>query len=131
MKRISRIAKGELILVKMISEDLQDKFDKMKEQQEDARRAVEAYREEECDDTAKVGMIAAYGAFKSKHDFWISVHSKYGFWKENVGIRDGYALIKMPQSKNSKGFKKFLDFLREQAEEGDGFQVTGGFGIDD
>jgi len=98
-KKIGRIKKDEEVIVDMITEDLQDLYDKMRDICDDRDRAIEIYSEEKTEEAAKAVHFADFAADEAKYKFWTAVHQRYGHWDRNIGIRDGYALVLIGKSK--------------------------------
>lgn len=120
-KKIGRIAKGEEVIVDMVEEPIQDLFDKMQDLKDDFNRAVELYHEEKTEANAKVIHYADFAFDESKFKLWTAVHERYGHWEWNIGIRDGYALVRIGKRGTSGDMpdflKKMLKDLKGQEEE--------------
>lgn len=121
-KMIGRIKKGEKVVVEIIAEDLQDKFDAYHDLIEEANRAKEIAREDKSDKNIKQMMILDAKAEYAKAMFWVALHERHGHWAKSVGIRDGYAMVTMSHkgmmSGMPEGLKRML--LEELGESFDG-----------
>ena len=120
MKRIGRIASGEIVLVQVLAEDLQDKFEAWKEAQEDDNRATEASKENPDDKTlGKAMWLADYNDKKAYTDFWHEVRERYDLWTMNLGIRDGYAIVSCPNIPKAvkETFKKMRKELLDDEDQ--------------
>ena len=129
---IGKVGKGEKIIVMMISEPLQDKFNHMDQSREELKWMLD-----EVDKLRKLGVeipeekYAALYRQKAKHEmlrleFWSAVNEQYGLWhKENIGIRDGYCLVERKALPDPVEFMKELrKFVQERL--GEDFEVGGG-----
>lgn len=124
IKKIRRIAKGEKVILQMLPEDLQDRFDKMEEVNDEGQRIFEADREEKTDASAKNLHFATLNYLKARFDFWGAFHERFGFWKESLGVRDGYTVVMC--AKKEHPFKRFLKEMRDEFNPdgtGNGFQI--------
>ena len=120
INRIGRVAKGEVVICQMISEDLQDMHEKMHDLIDDGSRANEIDDEEKSEESMRTLELIKTKVMIARCNFWDAVHEKYGHWRSGIGIRDGYALVTMPEKKNS--IKKMLRDLADSAPD---------FGMDD
>lgn len=131
-KLIGRIAKGETVIVERMQEDLCDLWDAMEVAMELAKRANEADDEEKTDESSKDFMYKSRAAINANHNIWIAIHERYGFWKENIGVRDDYALVKIPGGRGGNKmsgfqfFKQISDIITKLEKRGDGL-----FGVED
>lgn len=100
IKRIDRIRKGDKIIVEMLPEDLQEMFNNMDILTDEAKRSDERDKEEKTEDSRKAYMLATYAAHQAYAQFWIACHERFGRWRENMSIRDNYALVTVPASEN-------------------------------
>lgn len=118
-KKIGRIAKGEEVIVDMVEENIIDLFDKLQDVKEDYNRAMEIYGEDKNQDNAKALHYADFAATKAKHELWTAVHTRYGHWDCSVGIRDGYALVKIGNDRigDMPGFlKRMIEDIKGKME---------------
>lgn len=131
-KRISRIAKGETVLVPMIAEDLQDLFDKTEIANDDYKRASEEVTEDPKNiESAKKLHFAKCHQNKLKNEFWTAVHERYGHWEKDLGMRDGYALVEIPEEEFPGAPPQIADFLKQLKRKMLGGDSSGGFQIGD
>ena len=92
--KITRVAKEEKIVIPLISEDLQDMYDKLKDKHDDSNRAYEAV----CEDKNNLALlkdysIKEYEGNRLNFDFWYEIRNRYNLWENNIGIRDGYCIV--------------------------------------
>ncbi len=84
---IGSIKKNEKVVVKILSEDLQDL--KM-------RSAYFQYLVKKTDDQ-KLMSIWTFIADSCTDHFWLSVRVKYKLWEyDNIGMRDGFQVVAIP-----------------------------------
>lgn len=113
VRRIQRIAKGEVVLKEIMAEDLCDKFDKFELLCDEAERAVEQYNEAKSEENSKNMMVSRYEAERSRMDLWQSIHERYGSWTKSIGVRDGYTLVALDEKSHRKTIEReFKNFLR-------------------
>jgi len=120
VKRIGRIAKGEVVVAQVLAEDLQDLYEKMLEIKDDAMRSYEIWEEDKNEETAREKELLGTKMMKAKFDLWDAIHERYGYWNSGIGIRDGYALVTMPSKEHP--FKRFMRNFMDQGPD---------FGMDD
>lgn len=117
-KMIGRIAKNEEVIIPMLSEDLQEQFDAWQLLKKKMHYADEAHEEENTETTAKEAYTLNCKVQEAKNNFWIAVHSKYGYWKDNIGVRDGYAVVRIKGGSSMGGLPDFLkQMLKEKLKE--------------
>lgn len=129
--RIGRIARGEKVLQVIISEPLQEEFDRGYEiggQLEDLQEELqEKYPDADLGfgiDMSKLSVEDAKRLVLLKDEvkqhqrmLWQHVHGAYNTWNKRVGIRDGYCLVEMPEKKPSgKGFSQFMRHMLENMD---------------
>ena len=117
VKRIGRVAKGETVVVNMITEDLQCQWDRIHELGEEGKRAIEEWMEDRKNmEMAKKALTLKHQFDKDCADFWMAINGQYNLWLDEVGIRDNYAIVKLPRKKGMKsvmgGPPSFEEFLR-------------------
>lgn len=99
VKKIQRIAKGEEVLVPVMSEDLQDLYEKGMELMDDAKRAFATAKE----DPENIELWIKYEDLEFEENI-----TKLKFWREcrvryrlhgphEFALRDGYAIVKVPR----------------------------------
>ena len=117
--RIGRIAKGEKILVEMLSEDLQDLYHKQKDAIQDFRDAQAAAREDKTTDNLMKMQRLDAASDITRAQFWLAVREKYQIWDHSIGVRDGYALVSLPEEKNQmpKEIKGLLEKLMGEQDD--------------
>lgn len=108
MKKIRRVAKNEVVVVKMLDESLQDLFDKLQDSQDEFERAQESVQEDPKDENLwKAAALRNFTMHECKVKFWRAVHEKYGMWSKELGVRDGYSLVQVKRQ-NPPPFERLL-----------------------
>ena len=133
--RIERIARGEKVLQVVISEPLQEEWDGILQAEYEHQDVQEEIQEKYsgndgvnhmgCDITklspedAKKLFTVHQKVKMARMNFWRHVHEAYNTWNINVGVRDGYALVQIPERKGEDGgfkriLRRMLDDLRDE-----------------
>lgn len=112
--KISKMKKGDKVIVNLISEPLQEQYSQLLQKREemddliDRMRALYTTPDEVPMEEAENIHTLGYEAKKIERDFWFRVNKQYKLWKTPaLGIRDGYCLVKM------MGPDDFLKRLKE------------------
>jgi hypothetical protein len=84
--------------VKVLSEDLQDAYERLVDQRDKAMEYDEIAQESRGQNLKDVENYerAKGKAITDSINFWLSVSERYKLWGKNVGIRDGYTLVEVP-----------------------------------
>ena len=111
--RIGPIKAGEIIIAKPIREDLQDKYENLRDLA-DAHKVAISESEHHMQtngcvpppDLLKKIHLSSYAHQKACIDFWWQVREIYNVWHCDIGIRDGYVLVREPgMSFEGPGFR--------------------------
>lgn len=111
LKKIERIAKDEEVVVEILSEDLQDLYEKMMESNDNHNRAkMDAREDRDNVDLWRISEEKEYEWVLIAAKFWYSVKKQYGLYGPfEIGIRDGYAVVKeVPRMGPEAIMKKML-----------------------
>lgn len=117
----------------MLSEDLIDLYDKLQEANDDAERAKhDDFEAGHTEESAKKTQLLIWKAEALHVDFWKRIHEKYGNWGRPMGVRDGYALVKISVKKHIKFMKKAIDnMIGEESNDDGNLASSGGFEVDE
>jgi len=95
--KIERIRKGEVVVVEVIHEDLQDKFNEMQNAIDDCKRAHAEAHEQDTEEFWEKYQRADHKMDTLKLAFWFACRERFKLWGEfGLGVRDGYCLVKIP-----------------------------------
>lgn len=123
--KISKIKKGDKVIVNLISEPLQEQYNLLLQKREEMDELIERMKAiyttpdqvpmEEAENIHTLG----HEAKRIELDFWFSVNSQYKLWKiPAIGIRDGYCLVKMMGPDDFlKRLKQVFDEFSEEISE--------------
>lgn len=125
--KIERIAAGEIMIVPLISEDLQQMYDDYQDKLDNFKRAMQEAKEKIIETKAKspddlpFEFIANlftldYEHHISKLNFWQKVRMQYKIAHDEIGIRDGYSIVKIP-AKNTDP-KEIIKIILSQILKG-------------
>lgn len=122
MAKWEKIKRGEKVVVTMLGEDLQDRWDsilKVREELKEKMGSVKAYAkafDDVNDSDAEAICVLNCKHISMSQDFWMDVNRRYGLWKiPHLGIRDGYCIVQMPSTKDK--VKGFLQKVEEAGKE--------------
>ncbi len=115
-KRIERVKKYETVVCQMADETIQSLYDKTEDLREEANRATEEAAENPTNaEIRKKCYLMRNDAKRANMKLWEAIHEKYNLWlNDNVGIRDGYAIVTW-EEKDEQSEKK--DFIRRMIKD--------------
>lgn len=98
---IGKIKKGDKIVVTILSEPLQEKYNAILACREDFGERLEKIKtiyskpEDMPMEVARELITLNYQAGKLRDEFWYAVNDQYSLWKLGaIGIRNGYCIVK-------------------------------------
>ena len=118
--RIGRVERGEKVIVKCISEPLQEEFEKvreLKDRYEDIQDEVKDFYEHSHGKTVpnelhKRIFIAQCDYEVATRLFWRHINENYNCFHIPCGIRDGYCLVRLKEECDESFNGLMKEFLR-------------------
>lgn len=120
--RISKIKRGESVIVNVIAEPFQDmynvilrKTDEMKALMKSMSTLYKGFDETPAEQIEAM-MTLDYELEALRNQFWLAVNKQYNTWKiGGVGLRNGYCLVKMRDPKELMNIiKRKLDEIKDE-----------------
>jgi len=122
-RRIQRVARDEKVIVPMLSEPLQELYERvqdMGDKAENLKEEIEESLKQNGGDQSKVpfDLLREFErerieVFHQRALMWFKIQDQYNIWScDNIGIRDGYAIVAMkfrPSMNMLKDFKRFME----------------------